>query len=261
MILEVDLDRPKVNLTKDELYFLRLFAHNYSYEQIEDFFCIDTKERMVLEKSLKQKLNAFTSFETIVKGFELKILNEYDFADSINKRLCLTKTNTWYNEYINNNLDAPKLINELLDLLRIYDCELDKANMDVDLKIFSEPEISYITLRLLKESYISCVNFNDNEFNGLVLNTRFEDSINVAFSNVILSKLKVNSWYNAYVRAVELKLIEKPDYIQERIKRKVKICKNNILHILRLKRMSEKDKIHGMYRELVLLLINYNKIY
>jgi hypothetical protein len=250
----------KENLTKDELYFLRLIAHNYNNEQIKGFFCMDDVGISVLEKNVKRKLNETSFCNSIVKAFNSKLLDEYDFVDDINKSISLAKAGFIFREYsvIGLYLMSQRLKSELTDLLRVYEHGLKSKNKDIDLNSFSVLERAYINFRFLQENYI---NLERNELNGMFENINLSESQTLDMCKSLQNKLKVNSWYSAYVKGIELKMIKKPNCIRERTEIKMGECRKNILYILKLKRLSEKDKIYGIYRELVSLLATSTKFF
>lgn len=249
----------KNNLSKDELYFLRLFIHNYSLEEIQEFLSLPKDKVMQIEHEAMLKLEVNTSYMMVVKSFREKIVSDYDFADELSKKLCLNMTSTLI-ERNKEKVVNVELENNLKNLLSNYEQQLEnKAKILNNEDVLNKTEMAFLNLRFLDDvsSYIDIGNKNHELF----LTSFGFVKEHITSYDLIISKLKANSWYNAYVKAVELQLIEKPKSLKKKVEMKMNSCKRNISSILDRKSTSEKDRFNNIYRELVSLLVCYSKLY
>ena len=252
MLKEILPSRKDVNLTKDELYLLRFMTHDYSVKQIKDFFNINGRDILILYQSIKTKLKAKSRYMCIVNAFHLNILNEYDYVNDIDKKICLEIAELIFNKCSKTSQSLrPNIVEEALnELLSIYSLALKNNKSYANLKMLTNVEKKYINKRLMNDI--------NPELNGEKKATNLKKTQNRQTFNIInrsiLTKLKVNSAYAAYNEVVALHVIDKTNFLEKRTLEKTKECKKAILYELKLKKPTEKIKTYKIYRELVSLI-------
>lgn len=170
-----------IDLTKEEIYFLRLLAHNYNSRQIADFLNLKTHNKSLFESNLKIKMNCSNSFQMIQKGFEKGILNKADYAEDSIKRIANLYSHSLYKSF-RSGKELPKNI-ERFYLVRFLDfCKkMDEKGVG---KTLNDEDINYL----------------NTQYNKMVFKKSHAESlfINSTKKGNVFKKLGANCWYTAF---------------------------------------------------------------
>ncbi|TGV04481.1 hypothetical protein [Flavivirga rizhaonensis] len=115
------------------------------------------------------------------------------------------------------------------------------------LKLFSNKELEYLRLKYQGA--------NEEEIaKELQFKYKREHS---NMETIILNKLSVNNWYNAFRKAFNLQLLNRKDFLSIDIKEEVSVFSTKIKDALLSKELNEKEKELKVY---LMLLSFYSKI-
>ncbi len=233
-------------LTKEELYYLKLLVHNYSYKEIENYLELTERELQVVEQKVKQKLNTSHCCDTIIKAFKMNILNAYDFVNASVKSEMSICAHMLFDTYFAKKRalsKAMKTIEEdVLNVLKTCHQRVKEEHLEKGLSAFSlnPSERDYLVIRykgFKREVITRSFLFSKDDISEMEIG--------------ILEKLQVNCWYNAYRRALELELLKRLDYDGKVMKMKLSKFEQYMLTSDRLKNFKEKICVDVLYRELI----------
>ncbi|MFI1770605.1 hypothetical protein [Thalassobellus citreus] len=231
-----------MNLTFDELAYLKLFIHNFNDNKIAIFLDIDRKCVYYIKYSIFERFNTRDWNEIICKAFEMGIVKKEDFFPDVIKRVSLVYTEIIFKEQVLKKTLKTKLIEKFL--LEFYKCcenELNKESLkDLNSELTSEE------VDILRHQFIGIYNEEN-----IILSDMF------FFRNIeknIFFKLNVNNWFNAFRVAFQLNILDKKQYHFININNDITKVAKKIVCINELKGNS--DKKYMIYYLLNTLYVN-----
>ncbi len=231
-------------LNKYELYFLKLFAHNFSHSYISNFLGLEKEKVLIIEKRVRRKLKTKYCSDTIIKAFNLEILSKYDYVDEAIKEISSNYALIIIEEYSKaSQTDLITLQNILKTFIKKCGLQLAANNRKLGLykKSFDRSEINFLKMRYK--------NYNLEEIsNKLKLP---QESI-LEMEMCIPKALHSNSWYNAYRKANEIKLLKKTDFNNTFFKINLIKSRNEILKLITNRALNDKKvKVEMIYSVLI----------
>jgi len=188
-------------LTSNELFYLRLFAHNYDDDAIAKFLNISKEALSIAKFGIKEKFNEINWINIIKKAQDLHILDPMDYVPDFIEReaqLCVNNLVSVSNRYSNEHV-LGHLQNTLMEFYKAI--RMIGNYRQGKLKAFR-------TLTDLEKKYLVLKYSGFNEVTII-------QSLNISAKEVfklkrqVLNKLGTNSLFNAYRIAVDTRLIKK----------------------------------------------------
>lgn len=224
------------DLTKKEIYFLRLVLHNYATFEILDFLEIEIDHYFFMITSIKSKLKCESWYQAILKSFKNNILKHEDYIDDIIKEEAERYSAIIINKQdysINKELVIESLIIEYSrdssNKLKVN--QTDKLNQD-------EEELIWLKYKGFKEGEI-LVKLNKNS------------SYLYSTEENVFSKLNVNNWFNTFKKAHLLETLIDEDNPKISISAEIKSTASKIISFFFLKNITDKEKQLMVYHELL----------
>ena len=243
--MEIIYDLEK--LSNDELFYLKLFTHNYTDQQIAEFLCVGKKQVDEIELNLRKKLKTKDCVSTIVKAFEYGILDKYDFVHELVKIEAIKITSRLEFHFQTGEIDENIIRREVSEMLKNANSELKKYHeKNLNVKDITEVEKRY--LKLMFEGH--------NRFDIIKELKASSAQVFHDFKKSTFKKLQVNCFYNAYRKAFELQMLiddKKNTHQRTEVRKIVKAINESLQE--QGNRVFEKEKI---YRLLIKCFNNIN---
>lgn len=237
----------KILLTSDELFYLRLFVHDFSDDMISEFLEVDRVKVYQLKYSLKSKFKKKNWRDIIVEAFNTNILNKQDFVDDVVRNTALEKTETVLNKFVIHTYGRShrKIDFSLFITQAVYDFYSETQSrlrnkynniciLDIEVNIIKLKYQGYTDTEIYK--YINTSKHRLNEY-----------------YRSIRKKLHVTNWFNAFKICFYLNILMKSDDNFLNKSNEIENCSKNIMRIKALKRIDLKEKKLMVYNELVRL--------
>ena len=236
-------------LNNFELFYIRLYAHGYTIQEIIDFLELPSTKVYALRANLKKKFKTSNFDKITSQALKIGLIERIDFLDESVKSQALKFTKLLCNKHIKTTTLAPKIKEVKMDVLGFYyACEhnihLQIENKEIKNQL-SKNEKAYIRDRYndFKRNKVETVN-NLSKAHIEVLNQR------------IFETLGVTNWFNVYKKALQLNIIQSQNTSNGTIALEVNNTASNIVRLFSLKRLSYNEKKLGVYDELLKLYSN-----
>lgn len=245
-------------LTREELFYLKLLVHNYSYKEMERFLEVQREQITRMEKDIKQKLNTSHCCDTIIKAFRMNILNTYDLVSDVVKSEVSMHAYILFDKYFAKKRILPKdtmtIKDDVLNLLKTCHKKIKEEHL--------KNGISEYCLDPSEKNYLN-MKYRSFKREIITRNIPFSKQQICEMETGILVKLQVNCWYNAYRKALELELLKRLDYNSSVMRVKLSKFEKYMLKTDKFKKFKEKMCVDVLYRELIALYnaIEYNTLH
>ena len=181
-----------------ELSMLELWTLNLPFKDIEFYLGLTKTERLTIMATIKHKLKSNNSYDTIVNGFKYHLLDPYDYVHEIVKKQVLKAVDHLVCHYKSGVLKE-STVNEVLEAMQ--------TEIQQELKSFHKANMRGITLLAKEQQYLNLMFEGKSPFYiSKVLQLSLYD-IYVVLKQDVFKKLKVNSMYNAYRKALDLGML------------------------------------------------------
>lgn len=242
-------------LNKNELYYLKLYTHNYTYNQIAEFLHIEEKQVYNLQLKTQKKLKTQNCFDTIIKAFDLGILDKYDYVNKIIKDEAQYSTlNIFKINSVRSKIDVIEYQNNIEFFIKRSRSKVVSENLKQNIK---KSDFNQLETKYIKMKYI------DLSIKKLSKEIKVSEKILANMETTILNKLQVNCWYNAYRKAFEIKILESVSQKDDFFKINLIESRNRVLKLIKNKNETEKMKALNVYRTLISFYntLEYNKLH
>ncbi len=190
-----------IQLSDKELFYLRLFAHNYNETDICSFLDINIQKLSIIKLSIAEKLNEKDWQKLMKKAFDINLLNPVNYIPEFVEKEAQLHVNSFV------NILAPKFSHASVDAIQniIVDFYKSCKKIGTHRKQLSQGVRS---LNDLEKKYL-LLKYNGFGEVSIIKTLRLNPSEIFPLKRETLDKLKVNSLYNGYREAITKGLIKK----------------------------------------------------
>ena len=236
-----NLIRYREFLDNRQLFFLRMYAHNCSMEDIYEFIEIDAKQTRALKKTILQKFNSKNLVEATHNAFNLGTLNIYDYAHPIVKKEASLYAQQIMNYFSHGRFDSV-IHNKIFELNLSYYRACRKAILSMSSNN-GEASFSEQDQHLAQSVYIG------ENLKDIVKSSSLDQHQVLSRFHKLKSKLRAQNHFNFLRKAMFYNLIKHDNITDAKIN---ELCLKSMLNISKMyNKQNIKISQQNIMRELV----------
>ncbi|GAA4936092.1 hypothetical protein GCM10023314_05550 [Algibacter agarivorans] len=236
-------------LNNFEQFYIRLYAHGYTRQEIIDFLELPKSKAYSIRASLKSKFKTSNFDKITSKAFKKGLIERIDFLDETVKTQALKFTKSICDKYIKTTTPLQKIKEVKVDILGFYYACEHSIHSQLENKAIKD-QLSQNEKEYIRDMYKG---FRRNKVE--TENNLYKEHIKV-LNQAVFEKLGVTNWFNVYKKALQLDIIKPQNISNESIVLEVNNTATNIVRLFSLKRLNYNEKKLGIYDELLKLYSN-----